>query len=54
MRKERKGRNPECKKLAILRNDKISSFVEGTVKDWIRFFLSKVIALWAGVIFSPK
>jgi hypothetical protein len=43
MRKERKGTHKH-KTLAIPRNDKISSFVEGKVRDWIRFFLSKVIA----------
>jgi hypothetical protein len=28
-----KERTQECKKLALPRNDKISSFVEGTVRD---------------------
>jgi hypothetical protein len=32
MRKEGKGRKPRTLKLAIPRNDKISSFVEGTVR----------------------
>jgi hypothetical protein len=37
-RREKEG-TQEHKKLAIPRNDKISSFVEGTVRDRIRFFL---------------
>jgi hypothetical protein len=41
----RKEGTQKCKKLAIPRNDKISSFVEGTVRDWIRFFKSKILAL---------
>jgi hypothetical protein len=31
-RREKEGSH-ECKKLGISRNDKISSFVEGTVRD---------------------
>jgi hypothetical protein len=46
-RREKEG-TQECKKLAVPRNDKISPFVEGIVRDGIRFFLSKVIALWVG------
>ena len=46
-RREKK-RTHEHKNLAIPRNVRLSSFVEGIVRDGIRFFLSKVIALWVG------
>lgn len=44
----------EQKKPAIPRNDNISSLGDGTARDWIRCFISKVMALWVGIIFSPK
>ena len=48
-RREKEGIQ-EYKKPAVPRNNKISSFVEGTARDWVSFFLSKVIASWVGVI----
>lgn len=38
-----KERIQEHKNPAIPRNDKISSLVEGTARDWIGCFLSKVM-----------
>lgn len=35
-----------CKKPAIPRNDQVFSLVEGTMRAWIRCFLSKAMALW--------
>lgn len=52
-RREKKG-TQDCKKPAIPRNNKVSSLVEGTARDWIRSFLSRVMPLWAEVIVSPK
>lgn len=53
-RREKEG-SQERRKPAIPRNDNISSFVEGTARDWISFFLSRVIiAFWVGVIVNPK
>jgi hypothetical protein len=54
LERREKEETPEHKNLAIPRNDRISSFVEGTVRDWVRFFVSNVIALWVRVIVSPK
>ena len=52
-RREKEGIQ-ECRKPAIPRNDKTFFFVEGTARDWIRFFLSMVIAFWVGLIVNPK
>lgn len=35
-----------CKKPAIPRDDQIFSLVEGTMRAWLRCFLSKAMALW--------
>lgn len=43
-RREEEG-SQEHKKPVIGRNDKIYSLVEGTVRDWIECFLSRVMAL---------
>lgn len=51
--KEKEG-TQECEKCSIPRNDNISPFVEGIVRYRVRFFMSKVVAPWVGVISSPK
>ena len=53
MRREKEG-IPECKKLDIAKNDKISSLVDSTLRIWISYFIYKVMALGIGEMFSPK
>lgn len=57
VRSRKRGKREEprnIKKKDIPRINRISSLVEGTAGDWIRYFLYKVMALWVGVIVSPK
>lgn len=32
----------------------ISSLVDSTVRGWVRCFLTKMMALWIGIMASPK
>jgi hypothetical protein len=43
-----------CKKPAIPKIVKTSSLVAEIVRDWIRYFLSKVMTLCVGAMVSPK
>lgn len=45
-----RGGSRNIKTPSIPRND----WVEGTERNWIRCFLSKVMVLWFRVMFSPK
>lgn len=49
-----KERIQKHKNPAIPRDDKFSYLVEGTTRDWLKCFLSKVMALRVEVIVSLK